>query len=131
MIINLSNELILIISILLSAFITWLTTYVIINKKYYQDYKKVEIYPPRAKIGIWFKWMFYTKLILSVLIAIFLPEYINLYYKSFLFDVFALMYIHSYSKGDIKKLSYWYNSRVTRGKMKRARKRGEVINGEE
>ncbi|WP_430815195.1 hypothetical protein [Carboxylicivirga sp. RSCT41] len=67
------------------------------------------------------------KLILSASIALFLPNFIHLYYQSFLFDVFALMYIHSYSKGDLKKLQRWYKGVSAKGKM--IREKNDVIDG--
>ena len=109
MIIELTNEIILTSTVLITALVTWLTTYIVTKRKTFIDFKKVEVYANRSKVAIWFKWMFYLKLLLTVFIAIFLPEYIKLHYDTFLFDVFGLMYIHSYSKGDLKKLSSWWN----------------------
>lgn len=111
----------------LIIYVVWISTYIAIKAKY-DDKNKVEYrYKSRTKVAIWFKWMFNTKLIISILFAIFLPEMIKYYYQSFLFDTIALMYIHSYSKGDLKKLSEHIKKKAELGRLKRqAKKDGKI-----
>lgn len=117
----------IIVGFALLIYVVWISTYIAIKAKY-DDKSKVEYrYKSRTKVAIWFKWMFYSKLIISILFAIFIPEWIKYYYQSFLFDTIALMYIHSYSKGDLKKLSEHIKKKAELGRLKRqAKKDGKV-----
>lgn len=108
--------------LLLTLYVVIVTTYLIVKNKYDKKSGVKEIIIPRGKVAIWFKWMFYSKLLLSSLIAIILPELVIIYYKTFIFDIFALMFINSYAKGDIKKLSEWYKKISAKGKLKRMQK---------
>lgn len=105
--------------ILFIFYVIWLTTYLFIKEKYDKKEKVKYVYKSRTKVAIWFKYMFYSKLVISSLFAILLPEWIKLYYSTFLFDVFVLMYIKAYADGLIKKWVDNFNKRVNLGKARR------------